>query len=443
MNERPEAVVQTAEEQTPCGIMKTLGELPPGTILQEEAVARMFGRHPVTVKRAVDRRELPPPVRMFGKPCWTAGVILAHLSARLEAAGREAEKEAARIARLSPYISRNARYTLLNGEEMQTTTRTQAETTRREVGSRDAGASSPVGVGCAEGRRQGGGVVPVVLPIGLLEEKKGLNMAGVRSTPNRKGKYQGWYLNHTGRRVFFTGTHKETETLRTAQRLEDEHRQIRLGYRPVPKSADKHRATPIQEVIDQYLAWGKSQGGRNGYAWSAEHHRKRTDSLARWVKQLGLGVLADLDGILPRVESALRALQEAGKTGKTLQIYREALGAFCRWAVTRGYLLDDPLKGSVPFDTTPKTVRRAMSVDEIQLLLSKCSPQHRLLYEVAFSSGLRASELRALRLKHLDVAGRGIILDASWTKSRKAGISTPGRSPCDTVGRGVRREVRR
>ena len=101
MNERPEAVTQTAEEQTPGGIVKALGELPPGAILAEADVARIFQRHAVSVKRAVERGELPPPVRLFGKPCWTAGAILAHLDARLEAAKREAEKEAARISRLS------------------------------------------------------------------------------------------------------------------------------------------------------------------------------------------------------------------------------------------------------------------------------------------------------------------------------------------------------
>ena len=78
------------------------GELPPGAILEEEAVARMFNRHPASVKRAVERGELPPPVRLFGKPAWTAGAILAHMDARLAAAKREAEREAARISRLSP-----------------------------------------------------------------------------------------------------------------------------------------------------------------------------------------------------------------------------------------------------------------------------------------------------------------------------------------------------
>jgi len=101
--ERPEAVTQTAEEQTPGGIVKALGELPPGAIIEEAALARIFGGcHSVTIKRAVERGELPPSVRMFGKPCWTAGAILAHVEARLEAAKRERDKDRARISRLSP-----------------------------------------------------------------------------------------------------------------------------------------------------------------------------------------------------------------------------------------------------------------------------------------------------------------------------------------------------
>jgi len=102
MNTKPEAVTQTPEEQAPAGVVRELGELPPGAILEEEAVARMFNRHPASVKRAVARGELPPPTRFLGKPRWTAGAILAHLDTRLESARREAEKEAARISRLSP-----------------------------------------------------------------------------------------------------------------------------------------------------------------------------------------------------------------------------------------------------------------------------------------------------------------------------------------------------
>jgi hypothetical protein len=98
--EANEATTQT-QDGASGGIVKTLGELPPGAILAEEEVARIFGRHTVSVKRAVKRGELPPPARLFGRPVWTAGAILAHLDARLEAAKREADRQAARFARHS------------------------------------------------------------------------------------------------------------------------------------------------------------------------------------------------------------------------------------------------------------------------------------------------------------------------------------------------------
>src|SRR5262245_35114228 len=63
--------------------------------------------------------------------------------------------------------------------------------------------------------------------------EKVIIMAGVRKKPIQGGKYQGWFIDAMGKRRFFTGTRAKTETLRIAQRLEDEHRQVRLGYRIV------------------------------------------------------------------------------------------------------------------------------------------------------------------------------------------------------------------
>lgn len=59
-------------------------------------------------------------------------------------------------------------------------------------------------------------------------------MAGVRSKRRSSGKFQGWFTDYTGERKWFDGTRSRAETLRMAQRLEDEHRQIRLGYVPYP-----------------------------------------------------------------------------------------------------------------------------------------------------------------------------------------------------------------
>lgn len=84
------------------GIVEAIGALPPGAFISEEALAKMFCRHSVSVKRAVKRGELPPPTRLLGKPVWTAGSIVAHVEERLRVAKVEAEKDEARIARLGP-----------------------------------------------------------------------------------------------------------------------------------------------------------------------------------------------------------------------------------------------------------------------------------------------------------------------------------------------------
>lgn len=247
-------------------------------------------------------------------------------------------------------------------------------------------------------------------------------MSGVRETP-RAGLYQGWYRDAVGRRRWFTGTRSKAETLRIAQRLEDEHRQVRLGYRPVPTAARRYRVRPIIETIDEYLAWGTAQGGRGGRGWSPVHAHNRSVQLTWWREALGLATLADLDGVLPRAEKALRERQrETQRTGRTLAAYAEALCALCDWCVQRGYLEIDPLRGLASFDTTPQTRRRALTPDETVRLLSCAPPERRVLYEVALFSGLRVNELRHLTGDHLDAEGSGLRLEGAWTKNRKEGF---------------------
>ena len=65
------------------GIVTALGRLGAGAVITEEGISHLFGRHGDSVKRAVERRELPPPVKLFGQPTWTVGVVLRHLEQRL------------------------------------------------------------------------------------------------------------------------------------------------------------------------------------------------------------------------------------------------------------------------------------------------------------------------------------------------------------------------
>lgn len=236
--------------------------------------------------------------------------------------------------------------------------------------------------------------------------------------PHRLWRFQ--YKDWQGALRTGTGYTSEWKTRELADTIHAEQRAIRKRWRDRPKASDKPRS--FEKCVQEYLAWGKSQGGRRGHPWSATHARMRGAHLIWWKEQLKVEFVSDLYASLARVEEKLRELQDKGKSGKTLQNYSDAICAFSKWCCSREYLESDPLKGLATFDTTPRTKRRAMSADEMARLLGSCAPQRRLCYEVAFTSGLRVGELRSLRIRNLDVNRSGLSLDAAWTKNRRPGF---------------------
>ena len=83
------------------GVIAALADLPADAIIDEAGLARIFNRHPVSIKRAIARGELPRGVRLFGKPTWTARAVLDHLNRRLEEAKKDAERLQRRISQLT------------------------------------------------------------------------------------------------------------------------------------------------------------------------------------------------------------------------------------------------------------------------------------------------------------------------------------------------------
>ncbi len=98
----PDANAETVTTSTPNGISVELGTLPPNTLITEKALAKLLGRAAKSIKRAVARGELPPPVRILGEPRWTVGAILRHIEKRLDVAAHEAEIERRRFEANSP-----------------------------------------------------------------------------------------------------------------------------------------------------------------------------------------------------------------------------------------------------------------------------------------------------------------------------------------------------
>ena len=83
-------------------LMTTLATLPRDAIISEQQFAQLFRRDITSVKRAIQRGELPPSVPLLNKQVWTAGVILAHLNDRLEAERKKVGESLRRVQQLRP-----------------------------------------------------------------------------------------------------------------------------------------------------------------------------------------------------------------------------------------------------------------------------------------------------------------------------------------------------
>ncbi len=224
---------------------------------------------------------------------------------------------------------------------------------------------------------------------------------------------------HDGSRKSVSLSTSKTESQKMADAIQTREDEIRRGLRPAPHDANRHSRRPFVDVVREYLDWGNTQGGRNHGPWSPVHARSKERNLSLWTGALGLSRLGDIYGTLPKVEAECRRLLSGGLAGKTMTQVVEVLRSFIAWCQKRKYLTEDPLENLGRFDTTPKTTRRASTVEEVSRLLSSCAPHRRLLYEVALGSGLRGNELRQLTPAHLDREQCKLKIDRAWDKGRK------------------------
>ena len=84
--------VEDTEPTVDTDVIRALAELPESAIVTEKAIARIFSRSSDGVRRAIQRGELPQPVKLFGKPSWTVRALIQHMEERLGKASLEAKR---------------------------------------------------------------------------------------------------------------------------------------------------------------------------------------------------------------------------------------------------------------------------------------------------------------------------------------------------------------
>ncbi len=91
-----------------------------------------------------------------------------------------------------------------------------------------------------------------------------------------------------------------------------------MGIRVVPTPQNKNQSRPFDEVLAEYMAWGRAQGGRRGMPWDEEYAYKKERDIIFWRTALELGVLGDLYDVLPEVEAECLKILDSGISGKTV-----------------------------------------------------------------------------------------------------------------------------
>ncbi len=228
------------------------------------------------------------------------------------------------------------------------------------------------------------------------------------------------------------------------------------GMKPLREHlADFYRALlnkgdTIRHARQVVIRAGKVLDGRGFIVWLADFCRSLFDKgdtslsfitpeearqlVAREAKVLdgcGFSVWSEIRA--DRIASHLAGLREGDEelSAQTSNFYLQSVKQFCRWMVLNRRASESPVAHLAGLNV--KTDRRhdhvQLEVDEVRRLLAAAAagperegmagPERRLLYKLAIESGLRANELRTLKISAFDFTANTVTVQAGYSKHRR------------------------
>jgi integrase len=224
------------------------------------------------------------------------------------------------------------------------------------------------------------------------------------------------FTRSDGKRVTVKGYVDRDATEKKARDLEKQAAQLRAGL--IAHDVDKS-AMPIQQAVDAWVDDLRRQDRAPRYVVRSRN------SMLRMIENCGWQTLGGIRSDSLMAWLATPAMRELA--GRTRNEYLECAHAFCAWACKQRplpWLADNPLRFVARADQSEKrNLRYALSPEQL-VRLKDVSGARWVVYLTACLTGLRRSELKALRWAdvHLDVDKPYVQLRARTTKARRADL---------------------
>ena len=239
-----------------------------------------------------------------------------------------------------------------------------------------------------------------------------------------------WYVDYKtaeGKRKRVKGFKDKAATAQLAAELE---KKAELAQRGIIDRFAEDRKKPLKLHLDDFYQSLLAKGNTVNHAELTKHRAEQIIDGCKFV------LWADISA--SKVERFLADLRNgaAGLSAGTSNAYLQAVKQFCRWMVQDGRANESPLEhlARINAKTDRRHDRRALEPDEMRQLLAKtiAGPkrfgmegyERALLYKVAAETGLRANELRSLKVSSFDFEAYTVRVRCSYTKNKnKAEIS--------------------
>jgi integrase len=245
--------------------------------------------------------------------------------------------------------------------------------------------------------------------------------------PTGAKKYVIFYTDENGRRRKKTAYTDKRESERLAYKLEETARRVRDG---LTSSSELNVVSRQKQAIDEHL------DAYHQFLLDADKTEKFADLARHRLRRLfGLAKAATLREItLEGVQSALSQLRSEGRGLKTLNHYGDAAKMFLDWCRKTERIARNPLVelGRYNAKTDIRHQRRSISLDEFARLLGAAKhgrrharmsgPLRELCYRFTFMTGLRFSEVKAVRSVWFDWQASTVTVPAKFSKNRKTKV---------------------